>query len=60
MAFLSASTSKCVYFVCTAFDEWPVSFIRISSVTPALASAELKLCRSEWNVRLVKFRAPFP
>jgi hypothetical protein len=32
-------------------EEWPVRRIRLSSETPWLASIELKLWRSEWNLR---------
>jgi hypothetical protein len=39
---------------------WPVSFWRISSGTSALAIAELKLCRSEWNDSRETFRPSFP
>src|SRR5260370_26559933 len=39
---------------------WPVSFWRISSGTSALAIAELKLCRSEWNDSRETLRSSFP
>lgn len=60
MACLNGALLMWVYFRWISAERSPVSFIRISSETPALANAGEKLCRKAWKVRLAKFRVPFP
>ena len=45
---------------CTAADEWPASFCRMSGATPWLASCETKWCRSEWKLFELRVRPFFP